>query len=183
MTILGQQSIAELKDLVKSKDGDITALSATFTALAPSWSTSDPAAYNDWQSDWNAFHTRYMAARELAVASINAANLLPDVGDTYIPAQTQYNAMLHALSPDGVESKNSFSQLYARLNDVYLAANKTPIPNDPPGHSLNPNIDVDLNVYRAADKLAKAGTKDSNTLLVGAGIGAGILILIKLLLL
>ena len=54
MTILGQHSATETKDLLKAKDGEMADLAKAFALFGPKWQAADSKAYSAWLSDYNA---------------------------------------------------------------------------------------------------------------------------------
>lgn len=149
MTVLGKQTVAELKDLLAAKDYTVGQLDRAYADFAPTWVNRDPTGFVDWTTDWNAFHGRYEGARTAAQRAIEFAKLNP-VGDSLLVADTEYQGVLRALKQvDGTITKGDLQDLYNRI----AAAGKTPDVSHTP-QPVAP--DADLRAYKAADATVKA---------------------------
>jgi hypothetical protein len=149
MTLLGKQTIAELKDLLAAKDYTMGQIDRAYGDFAPSWVSRDPTTFTDWTGDWNALHKRYEAASAAARRAIDFAKLNP-VGDSLIVADDEYQAVLKALKQvDGTITKGDLQDLFVRIG----AAGKVPEVSRTPQPAAP---DADLHAYRAADTAVKA---------------------------
>lgn len=175
MTILGQHTIAELKDLVKAKDYQVTQVQKAAAAFDADWKRNDPLVRDRWVADWLAFVARYRAARAKADDAIESAKGVFAVREDVNPAEKVYQGVLDALKPAEAYTETDFQGLHNRL----VAAQKKPVPfTSNPQPKAN---DPDLNAYKAVDDTAKAverAAKDvvtSKTFLLGSLVGLGFL--------
>jgi hypothetical protein len=181
MTILGQFTITELRDLIKAKDYTVGEIEKAYRELAVQWREVDPEGEADWRADWDAFRERYEAAKSQADTAFAAAKLMIGVRDDLIPAQGPYTSVLKSLTKDqgGAYGKGDLQDLYNRI--VEFRQHPIPFPNLP---QPTQGTDVDLNAYVAVDKtirdlenkadnLAKDPTAKKTALIVG-GVVAGI---------
>lgn len=117
--ILGGHNVAELKDLVAAKDGEVNALGTAYAALQDK-SKIDAT----WLPDYTALRTRYQIARGTAQTLIdNAANAYS--GDTS-PAEDEYNGVLLALQQNPPNTTKGDS--YDLYNRFMLAGGNNPLP-------------------------------------------------------
>jgi hypothetical protein len=148
MTVLGQQTVAELRDLLAAKDYTVRQIEQAYAEFAPSWSSRDAAAATQWKADWTAFRKRYDVARAGAQHAIDFAKLTP-VSDSLLPADSEFQAVLRALKQvDGTITKGDLQDLYSRISSAGKApdVSQTPQPTAP---------DADLRAYKAADTAVK----------------------------
>lgn len=152
MTILGQHSVEDLQDLVKSTDYSVNTIQKTYDGFAADWKSKDPLVHADWLTDWTMLRGRYKEAREKAAKGIQAAELLWNIRNSVIPAEPRYQDILVSLhkDPKGPYVKGDLQDLYNRFAD----AQKKPIIFNQPQPT---GSDVDLLVYSGADKTIKAG--------------------------
>lgn len=135
-TILGQQSVAELQDLVNLWAYRMAQLTQTYANFAPSWVAQDPTAFIAWTNDWNGLQQRYAAANGAAKDFIAASKLSP-VPASMIAAQTQYDmlskAMRQCYPPDGCPTQQGdWADLFARITAAANALGGTPPVDNPP---------------------------------------------------
>lgn len=182
MTILGKHTVSELKELLDAKDYQIRQVDEKAKSI---FSHLD----QDWQNDWSMFLDRWKLARGKANSMITKTLLANSfVGPTVMPAEDEYQAVLHALThTTGTVQKGDFQDLSNRVDAISkIDFSKTPQPNA---------LDLDLAGFKNADSTKKAideaarqaaegakaaagGAKDflgSNTGLIVAG-GAGIVL-------
>jgi hypothetical protein len=150
MTILGQESVAELRDLVAAKDYTFGQIQQAYDAFAAQWKAQDPAGHDDWLSDWRARKAKYLAARVIAATAF-ARGQAAFVSETLVPAPIEYDLVLASLTKDaksGVQ-KGDLQELFDRLSaarGAQVDLSRTPQPQA---------TDVDLSVYKATDDLDK----------------------------
>lgn len=150
MSLFGDHTADELRDLVKAKDYDIGQVQAAADAAGAAWQASDPLGYSDWLADWKRFRDRYAKARTTATIKLTAADILPGP-DSLKPVEGAWQGILRALSVvDGVQTKGDFQELHNRLvaatnKPVDFSKQPTPIAHD-----------TDLAVYHAADTGVRA---------------------------
>ena len=148
MSVLGKQTVAELKDLLAAKDYTVGQLDRAYADFAPSWVNRDPQGFTDWTSDWNALHRRYESARASAQRAIDLAKVNV-LGDSLIVADVEYHGMLTALKQvDGTITKGDLQELVNRIT----AAGKAPDLSQTPQPTAQ---DADLGAYKAADAAVK----------------------------
>lgn len=144
MTVAGQESVAELADLLRIHDDLNTKLANAYAAFSPAWVAKDPAAFEAWTNDWNAYQARYQKAHDGAEKVIDVAKLDVVTPDTLIPAQGAYDAVMKALEqnypPDGApRATGDFADLVDRLSAAGADVSGL-VPLQP-----TPGIDADLN--------------------------------------
>ena len=153
MTVFGQNSVAELRDLTNAKDYTVNQVQSGYDAFAHDWQAKDPETEADWKRDWTTFLVKYKAARALAAGAFGKAKVMIGVRDSLIPAPIEYAAILKALrQTEGVQTKGDLQDLYDRLvaAGAKVDVSKTPQPKAE---------DVDLSAYKAADTAIKEGKK------------------------
>lgn len=152
MTILGQHSVEELQDLVKSTDYSLAMIQKSYDGFVTEWKSKDPFTHADWLNDWNLLKGRYAEAREKAAKVISASALLWDIRNSVIPAEQQYQGILVSLhrDPKGAYVKGDLQDVYNR----FAEAQRKPIIFNQPQPT---GSDVDLLVYSGSDKTIKAG--------------------------
>ena len=149
MTVLGQQTVAELRDLLAAKDYTVRQIEQAYKDFASTWEKRDASAFTDWTADWHTFRRRYDAARASAQHAIDGAKLNP-LSDSLLPADAEYQGVLHALKQvDGTITRGDLQDLYNRIT----AAGKTPDVSQTPQPKAP---DEDLRAYKAADTAVKA---------------------------
>jgi hypothetical protein len=122
VTIFGQHTVSELRELLKAKETQINDVQAAFDAFSPQWKKQDQPSWSAWSVDWNNFGQRFMSAR--AKANLVLLRPLSGVADTTIPAESEYQGILRALTAkEGTFTDTDFQGLHNRL----VAAQKKPI--------------------------------------------------------
>jgi hypothetical protein len=163
MTVLGQQSVAELIDLLKDKDYLVAQTQSAYNAQPQVVDTSDPL----WATQWAAFMSRWNAARSSAQTAIDLAKLNIFVSNSLLAAQSEYDGILKALQQTpGTVQTGDFDDLSLRLQKlVPVDYSQAPQPDQ--------TIDADLTGYQAADtavKTVEAGEKAAgNAIKIGLG--------------
>lgn len=140
MTILGQHTVSELRDLVTDKDSQMAQVQSAYDANASRVDSS-------WLSDWNALKSRYASARNAASVVMTLAKTSP-IPDSTLPAEDTYQAILTALTKTpGSYTDQDWQGLYNRLTAAIGSA--------PPVVAVQPvSTDVDLNTFNAANSVA-----------------------------
>lgn len=159
MTFLNQETVDELRDLVSAKDYTVKQIQAARDAFV--W--TGPAA-DDWDRDWSALKLRYNAARVLAESAFTRAKMAVGVRDSLIPAPVEYDAILKAIrKTEGVETKGDLQELATRLGraGARVDFSKTPQPKA---------VDVDLQVYKAADTVLPPAPSKNPWPWIGGGL-------------
>jgi hypothetical protein len=182
MTILGQHSVTELKDLLKAKDANLADMSKAFSSFGPAWKSQDPSSYSSWSSDFNLFKSGYSLASIEAKAEILGGEMTPFVSDDNIPAESGYQAVLSSLQKTpGVVSAGDFQDLFNRLQAAQKQAGQTPYKESPTPQPTK-GSDTDLNTMNAATGVLNslptvvpttpsAAKRDVGILLGLAGVG------------
>lgn len=175
MTILGQNTVDELRDLVAAKDYTIAQIDKAYAPFASAWRARDASAAEAWEADFAALRRRYAAAKVLAAEAFTRAQFTVGVRDSLIPASVEYDAILKAIRKDpNVQSRGDLQDLSDRLaaQGVRIDYAKTPQPKA---------VDEDLQVYKGADTLLKKGeaaaekaAKDWTPWLIGGGAVLGL---------
>ena len=163
MTILGQETVAELKDLVSAKDYTI----AQLRIAREGFSGFNAADAKDWDDDFSSLTRRYNAARLLAMTAFGKASITP-LPDDKIPAPLEWDAVIKSIRQDkDHQTKGDLQDLSDRLS---AAGGKPDYSNTPQPRK---GTDADLEVFKNADKLIKKGeetAKDSTPWIIGAAI-------------
>lgn len=143
--IVGQWTIAELKDLIADKDDEMRALKNGLAAFGPTWGVKDKDAYVAWLKDYSALCSRYARARKNGDLTIQAARLSP-LSDDMQPANDAYVAILRALQKvEGTRTPGDKLDLMIRMTD---AGGKLEF--HPPPQTAK---DWDLLVFKAGGKV------------------------------
>jgi hypothetical protein len=137
-SIMGQQSIADLKDLITAQDNSIAQLQQHFDQT----SDVDP----DLMNDWNNLKIRYNAAKGDAESVINV-NILSVIPDAATPAQTQYDEILKAL-------KQNYPTLTVTKGDLQDIFSRFPFDMSPLPQPTA--TDYDLTSYQALDTTTRS---------------------------
>lgn len=163
MTILGLQTVAELRDLVEAKDYLVSQVQKAYDSHAVFWSNSDKEASKEWKSDWDSFRIRYKAARMVADSAFARAKLSL-ASESVIPAEVEYRAVMRALTinPDKGYSRGDFQDLYNRLSAVTtIDTSKAPQPRRP---------DFDLDGRNTLEKVDVTAPSNRGGVLIGGGL-------------
>jgi len=141
MTLLGQHTASELRDLVTDKDAQIAQVDAAYHA-------HENAVDASWKSDWDAMKTRYQAARDRASLALTIAKTSV-VPDNLLAAEKEYQGILSALQRDpGRYTDQDWQGLYNRLTQAIGSA--------PPVVAVQPqSTDVDLAAYQGLDQATR----------------------------
>ena len=150
MTILGQHSVTELKDLLKAKDSNLADMAKAASSFGPKWKVSDPSSYSAWMSDYNLLKAGYSLAAIEAKAEILGGEMTPFVSDDNIPAETGYQAVISSLQKTpGVVSTGDFQDLFSRIQTAQKQAGQAPYKESPTPQPTK-GSDTDLNTMNAA---------------------------------
>lgn len=170
MTIAGQHTVAEVKELRDQKQSDIDGYNAAFQRAREAWMQADPVTAKEWEKDWSAFLFRWRSAMVKVGAMLAAIAAMPGqflIPDSALPAEPAWDIILEALQKTpGHFQKGDFPDLIQRW-----AVAKLP---DPGLITRQPeSFDVDLEAFKKADKTVKAveATATNPYLWAAAGIG------------
>ena len=133
----------ELAALIKVQDTRMKTLTDAFAAFGPKWAITNPAAFNDFITDYGILGARYAAAK---LAAANATGLWATVSDVdkayaaLVKAFTQNSGVTSprdttVTSPtDATRStvKGDWENLFKRLNDAQKAAGAPVTVDDTP---------------------------------------------------
>ncbi len=164
MTIAGHHTVAELREWLEHIDYEVAQVEASFASIHASWAAQDPTAAKEWASEWDTLRGRYRTVRLRAEIAIARAKVAIGVSDSVIPAEDEWQAVLHALSvTPGTVSRGDLQDLYNRLSAVsakpVIDASKAPKPHA---------ADADLSVLQAANATIRAGEKAAAALVDAA---------------
>lgn len=158
MTIAGQHTLRETVNFLETKNAQILATNKGYASQKPLIDSKDPSLGNDWADfllRWRVFFTKERT--KLAMYSAVA----PTIPDALMSAEPFWDEIIEELEK---------RPTYAALTDRFAKA----------GATFSAKVgqidetDVDLEVYKKADKLTKAG-ESSAPWLVGAGIGTALI--------
>ena len=160
----------ELAALIKVQDTRMKTLTDAFAAFGPKWAITNPAAFNDFVTDYVILGARYAAAK---LAAANATGLWATVSDV----DKAYTALVKAFTQNsGVTSprdttvtsptdatrstvKGDWENLFKRLNDAQRAAGAPVTIDDTPNDLAKlSNNSTAMAFYRAtasADVIAQ----------------------------
>jgi hypothetical protein len=153
-TVLGKNTITDLRNLVTNKDASVKIVKDAWDAFQPTWQASNPTAANQWGIAWSAaFFPGYMAARTNVQTLFDQTRAVPESVST-TGVDDAWNGIIKALSPGGAAN---LSDLVARLNAALTAAGKPQM--DFSGVSQTTGTDVDSAVLtnRPIEQAARAG--------------------------
>jgi len=113
--ILGQYSVADLRDLVKAKDADMAALGNVQASFGPTWQAHDPVGWSDWKKDYDALAHKYAGGRGNADVVFAAQKINPASEDV-TPANDAYMLIIRILQPvEGTTTKGDKMDLFNRI--------------------------------------------------------------------
>jgi len=165
MTIMGQHTIAETKELIDQKQSDINAYQKAYDLILAKWQKFDAHEAEEWGKDFSDFRQRWTVAVVKARALMFATGSVL-VSDSITPAEAAFNIILEALQrTPGRFQKGDFPDLIDRWSKAGL-----PSPNIV---TRQPDsIDVDLEGFKVADSATKGleSTAKNPWLWVGAGV-------------
>lgn len=202
-TINGQQTIAELKDLLANWDPRMTDLQNAYNKIASQWAGSDAVSYAQWTSDFTALRGRYSQAQSSARTTIDLAAINPAPNST-IPAQSAFDGVMKALKqgypPDGAATRpGDYDDLYSRLQNAYRSVGAPafsvttvqPTAADVDLNALNILAPVDVIAPLVGDMHAPASGSSLSALkwlydhrealIIGGALVAGGIVLVQLL--
>lgn len=196
-TVAGSHSVAELEDLLAAQQYSIDQTKDAFNSHSQELSRGDQAVYQKWIADFKALQARWEPARAKAQKVIDERRAIVNSDDwfalpsTLATAEDEYKALLKAVQqsyPELRTSPGDLVDLAGRLTRMLQAIgapkidfSETPQPRK--------DTDADLNLFKSVntvtDSIEKAASalKPSTKMLVilGLSVGAGLLILPKLL--
>ncbi len=149
MTIFGQHTFAELKELIAAKDYEHTQIQAAYDAKPAIVNAADPK----WSNDWQAFLARYKSARLVCLAEIATAGATTlGASLSVTPAEKQWQTLLHTLTQDPSKPYTDLDEqgLFVRLQKAGVQPDVSHVPQPT-------SADIDLGVYKGADDLLKGG--------------------------
>jgi hypothetical protein len=155
-TVNGQQTIAEVKDLLANWDARMAALNASVNAFSGQWQASDPNAWADFDRDMGALTARYGKASSDAKAAISDSSWNP-LPASMIPAQNAFDNIMKAIRqcypPDGCPtSKGDYDELLQRVSAAQSSAGQSTAMQSAP--TIQPVAqDVDLQVLQTTQPL------------------------------
>jgi hypothetical protein len=129
VTLFGQYTIAELRDLVAAKDVEVNVLTKDGHAFLPTWSSKDPGAASAWQSDLQKLTADYAASRASAQTALDAAGAPGTMGSIFAdnrnPAgDAPYKRLMATLNPRW-ESHDASTDRVGTLRSRLAAAGAT----------------------------------------------------------
>lgn len=170
MTIAGQHTVAEVKELRQQKQSDIDGYNNAYIRAIDAWKQSDPIVAKDWEIDWQKFLTRWRVAMLKVEAILTGIAAMPGqflIPDSALPAEPAYDIILEALQKTpGHFQKGDFPDLIQRWMKAQLP--------DPALITRQPEaFDVDLEAFKKADKATKTieSTASNPYLWAAAGVG------------
>lgn len=181
MTVLGQHTIEETKDLMKQIEWRIRETDRINNLITPDQIVQNAAEFSDMEMDWTKFKSRWAAARDSVLDRlfvINVAN--PLVPATMIACENQFQIIKKAINVSGNET---FTK--GDLNDCTLRIVKfADKPFDSKDQPMPTGFDPDLLAYKKLDSSIRAGeaaaaaaaakAKETASSNIGLIVGAGI---------
>jgi hypothetical protein len=185
MTILGQHTVSETRDLIAVLNGRTIDLTNGFQTIqqTPALSTQDPAL----AADWAAYLARWATSENNEQQYLNVLSIgNPTVPESVLPSEASYQRILKTVNPQlpNAYTDKDLMGLQIRIQKL------TTIPWV--NRQLPPDFDFDLSTYQAADSAAKgiqsAGSGALSTLgeaaaanwkplvVGGIAVGAGLII-------
>jgi hypothetical protein len=163
MTFFDQHTVAELRDLLASKDFEIKEVQTRYDANADAWRARDPEGENEWRRDWRDFLDRYNDAHAKAKVAIAAGDALITVRNSMIPAEGPYNDVIRTMKknpdPGTPYEPTDFQGMYNRLIEAtgsgHIDFSKMPQPD--------PKSDFDMRRLKDADDALKGVQKAADT--------------------
>lgn len=152
-TFLGQQTVAELEDLITAHDNSFQQLDHYFSTT--------PTSDSDLLNDYAALKARYAAARADAEIVITANNFV-FIPASATPAQSQYDEILKAL-------KQSYPDLIVEKGDLQDIVNRSGI--NMQALPQPKATDIDQKTYVAANAAAQAMPSPVKTLIATVAPG------------
>ena len=172
MTIAGQHTVAELRDLLAAHSYSIAqtqkAINDNTAVLA-----RHPNEYILLLNDWNVLLARWNAAKQAALAELNAFHPLPE---NMTPAEASYVGLLKAL-------QITYPRLYTSSGDLVDIASRLSKLEVNPDYSNMPQpragTDADFEVFKSTDQLLKTVTPSKTTWVKIGAAALGALWLLK----
>lgn len=186
-TVMGEHTVAELKDLLAAKDVEIARVEQAYQKILDQGPPTQ--AVVQWKNDWDSFRTRWNSAKKDAQDAIDAWGYNLFVPDNMAIVESQYVGVVKALSqayPELHTIPGDFVDLSARLTELGGVVDSGPIPQPKPGS------DFDLNALHNATAITtvidQAGHAiqpflpgKKTLILVAIGLGLGLVLLPRVL--
>lgn len=181
MTVVGQHTIQETEDLMKTVEFRIEAGNKVNAQITMPQVAAQPDVYKDLQQDWTNFQIRWATARDPVLTDLFIANAAqPLVPASLIPTEKQYQAIKSAINVSGNDTYTKGDLMDCLLRIENFAGQTI----DEKNHPMPSDFDPDLSVYKKVDDSIKAGeaaakaasaavtnvAKSNIPLLVGLGI-------------
>lgn len=164
MTIMGQHTIAETKELIDQKQSDINAYQKAYDIVLPKWKQKNEGEALEWGKDFEDFRIRWGIAVVKAKALMFATGSVM-VSDSITPAEPAFQIVLEALQrTPGRFQKGDFADLVDRWSRVGLPSPRI-ITRQPD------SFDVDLEGFKVADAAAKKIESTASNPWLWAGVG------------
>ena len=169
MTVMGgRHTISETRYLMNEKSSEIRQWNAELLRYLPEWEAKDPEKAKEIAEAWPIFVARWKAAALKVNLMLTAqSNATPFLPDSVIPAETEFQMLLKALTvEEGRWQKGDFNWF---ANEAGKADIPITIKIRQPDE-----IDWELEVYQGADKVTKVVENNvlpTAAMLVGAACG------------
>ena len=145
MTILGKHTVHELNDLVNALSYEVSQTQKASAACA-AWAQRDPPAFADWSAKLAQAVAGWSHAVHVAMVRIDET---PHALWDTVPAESHYQGCLTAFKPF-----DDLIRTFMQTSQCAITFDHTPQPTAP---------DLDLDVYKGADKAAKWIEKESSS--------------------
>lgn len=154
-TVAGQQSVAEVQDLMRIYASAVSQLAQQYAGLSAAWHARDAAAFTDWTTDWTKFQARYNAAVSAANTAVTLAAVNVFTPNSLIAAQPQYDGIMKAIRqcypPDGCPVvKGDWDDLVARLSTAAASLSLPPVVLNMPQPGAT---DIDQQLFASTSNL------------------------------
>lgn len=180
MTIVGQHTVTELRDLLAAKDLEVSALGKAYQSYKSQWDLKDAAASAKFDTDYKKLRDRYFIARKDAIKRISKADN-SSISPFVITAEDEWQDVLKSLKAAGDPGPTTIGdsmELYGRLANV---GGPNPLPNG----EIQPEYgsDFDLNTFNKAGDILeqidpalvnKKGLSFIEKLAIGTVVVAGV---------
>lgn len=194
MTVLGQHTIAETRDLMKVVDYRFKEVDKAFNQISSEWKATHPDEYRLLSMDWTAEKKHWMDESDsvaLKLTVINSTTVVP--ADT-IPAENEYKRILGFVeygAASGVERRpGDLRDCQTRIEkalgkQIDLSGRPNMESNDTDINAIK-KLDASIKAGEAAAASAKKGTWDAATskqglmFLGGAAAAVGVYLFVKL---
>ena len=183
-SVLGEHTVAELKDLLAAKQVEIDRVDQAYQKIVDQGPPTKEVS--DWKLDWDLLKVRWADAKKEGQAAIDAWSFNLFVPDNMAAAESQYVGVIKALSqayPELHTSPGDLIDLSQRLTKLGGTIDNGPIPQP------SPDSDFDFNVLHTTDTITTAAQQavkpllpsTKTLILIAVGVGAGLVLLPRLL--